>query len=98
MNLSNPLHLSEEAHKWGFHPGFETQGGRHRKSKIGVSVQPQKGLMYTKKMFLKKRKKEINLKSINRKYSLFLPEIRQVNPVTQILTSSGVLAIRSIVS
>ena len=27
----------------GIHPCFETQGRRHQKSKIGVSVAPQKG-------------------------------------------------------
>ena len=25
------------------HPGFETQGRRHQKSKTGISVAPQKG-------------------------------------------------------
>ena len=29
----------------GIHPGFETQGRRHQKSKIGVSVALQKGLV-----------------------------------------------------
>ena len=28
----------------GIHPGFETQGRRHQKSKTGVSVAPRKGL------------------------------------------------------
>ena len=28
--------------KWGIHPGFETQGRHHQKSKTGVSVAPQK--------------------------------------------------------
>ena len=29
----------------GSHPGFETQGRHHQKSKTGISVAPQKGLM-----------------------------------------------------
>ena len=33
--------------------GFETQRKRHKKSKIGVSVAPQKGLM-SSKIFFKK--------------------------------------------
>ena len=32
----------DKARKWGIHPGFETQGRRHQKSTIGVSVGPQK--------------------------------------------------------
>ena len=36
----------------GIHPGFETQGRHHQKSKTGVSVAPQKGLMSSKN-FLK---------------------------------------------
>ena len=39
---------SEKAHKRGIHPGFETQGRRHQKSKTGVSVVPQKGLVFSK--------------------------------------------------
>ena len=27
--------------KWEIHPGFETQGRRHQKSKTGVSVAPE---------------------------------------------------------
>ena len=34
----------------GIHPGFETQGRRHQKSKTGVSVDPQKGLVYYKNL------------------------------------------------
>ena len=40
------------SHKWEStqwtHPGFETQGRHHQKSKTGVSVAPQKGLMSSK--------------------------------------------------
>ena len=33
----------------GIHIGFETQGRRHQKSKTGVLVTPQKGLIFSKK-------------------------------------------------
>ena len=36
------------------HSGFETQRRRHQKSKTGVSVAPQKGLM-SSKIFMKNR-------------------------------------------
>ena len=36
------------------HSGFETQRRCHHKSKTGVSVAPQKGLMSTNNFFLKK--------------------------------------------
>ena len=35
------------------HSGFETQRRHHQKSKTGVSVAPQKGLMTSKNFFLK---------------------------------------------
>ena len=38
VNLRNPLHAAEEAHKQGIQPGFETKGGRHQKSKTGISA------------------------------------------------------------
>ena len=50
VNLRNPLCAGEEAHK-GIHPGFETLGRCHQKSKTGVSVAPQKGLVCYKKFF-----------------------------------------------
>ena len=37
VNMRNPWHEGDEACKQGIHPDFET-----RKSKIGVSVAPQK--------------------------------------------------------
>ena len=37
MNLKNPLHTGDEAHKCGIHPGFDTQGRHHQKSKTGIS-------------------------------------------------------------
>ena len=53
QNLRNSLHAGDKAHKQGIHPGFETQGRHYQKSKTGVFVAPQKGLIFSKK-FLKK--------------------------------------------
>ena len=47
-NLRNSWHAGDKARKRGIHPGFETQGRRHQKSKTGVSVAPGKGLMFSK--------------------------------------------------
>ena len=41
----NPLHAGEKIRKQGIHPGFEIQGRRYQKSKTGVSVAPEKGLV-----------------------------------------------------
>ena len=45
------------SHKWesmqGIYPGFEIQGRRHQKSKSGVSVVPQEGLMSSKNILKK---------------------------------------------
>ena len=54
VNLTHPLWAAEEACKQEIHTGFETQGIPHQKSKTGVSVAPQKELMFSKE--LKKRK------------------------------------------
>ena len=35
---------------WGIHPGFEAQGRGHQKSKTGVSLAPQKALIFSKKL------------------------------------------------
>ena len=48
VNLRNPLLAGDKGHKWEIDPGFETQGRRHQKSKTGISVAPQKGLMPSK--------------------------------------------------
>ena len=53
LNLRHPLCAGKEAHKQGIHPGFETQGRCHQKSKTGVSVSSQKGPV-SSKFFLKK--------------------------------------------
>ena len=50
-NLKNPLHVDMEACKRGIHSDFETQGRRHQKSKTGVSVVPEKGLMSSQLVF-----------------------------------------------
>ena len=42
LNLSNELHTAKKANKWGIHPGFETHGKHHQKSKTGVVVAPAK--------------------------------------------------------
>ena len=48
VNLRNPLCAGKKAHKQGIQPGFETQGRCHQKSKIGISVAPQTGLLSSK--------------------------------------------------
>ena len=48
-------HTSEKAHKRGIYLGFETQGRRNQKFKTGVPVAPRKGLVSSKKLFLKKK-------------------------------------------
>ena len=35
VNLRNPLYAGEKAHRGGIHPGFETLGTHHQKSKAG---------------------------------------------------------------
>ena len=35
VNLRNPLYMGNEVHKQRIHPGFETQGTCHPKSKTG---------------------------------------------------------------
>ena len=47
VNLRNPLHAGNKAYG-GNHRCFETQGRCHEKSKTGLSVAPQKGLMSSK--------------------------------------------------
>ena len=59
VNLRNSWHAGDKAHKQGIHPGFETQGRRHQKSKTGVSVAPQKGPVSSKN-FKKKKKLEVS--------------------------------------
>ena len=45
VNVRDPLHASGKAQQWEINPGFETQGLCNKKSKSGVSVAPQKGLL-----------------------------------------------------
>ena len=58
VNLRNSLHAGDKARKRGIHPGFESQGRRHQKSKTGVSVAPRKGLMSSKNLKNKKKKRK----------------------------------------
>ena len=53
--INKDLTPHKRERKQGIHPGFETQGRRHQKSKTGVSVAPRKGLMSSKNLFKKKR-------------------------------------------
>ena len=46
----NPLHTGDKACKPGIHLGFEIQSRHHQKSKTGVSVASQKGLMSSKNL------------------------------------------------
>ena len=48
VNLRNSMQTRKHASE-GIHPGFETHGRRHQKSKTGVSVATQKGLVSYKK-------------------------------------------------
>ena len=48
VNSRNLLRTCKKGHNLGIHPGFETQGKCYQKSKTGVSVAPQKGLMSSK--------------------------------------------------
>ena len=68
VNLRNSLHAGDKVCKRGIHPGFETQGRRHQKSKTGVSVVQQKGFMSSNN--LKKKKK-------NRLFSVSIHVSRQ---------------------
>ena len=54
-------HTGEKPHKEGIYPGFETLDRGHQKSKTGVSVAPQEGLVSFKKFCLKKRLSHICL-------------------------------------
>ena len=48
--LRNPLHSGGKTCKQGIHPGFETQNRCHQKSKVTVSVAPQKGHVFFKNL------------------------------------------------
>ena len=49
VNMRSPLHAGEQVLKSTIHPGFETQGRHHQKSKTGVSLAPQNGLISSPK-------------------------------------------------
>ena len=79
VNLRNSLHTGHKAHKRGIHPGFETQGRHHQKSKTGMSVVPRKGLMSSKKFFFKK--KDMDMGQDLSMYDLSLPVKHKVDDV-----------------
>ena len=73
VNLRNSWHTGDKARKRGINPGFETQGRHHQKSKTGVSVAPQKGLMSSKNF--KKKKSSTKKQSLGNhsfKYDVFV--------------------------
>ena len=47
VNEKSEDHTGEKARKQGIHPGFKAQGRRHQKCKIGVSLTPQKELVFS---------------------------------------------------
>ena len=53
VNLRISLHTDDKAHKQGIHPGFETRGRCHKKSKSRISAVPQRGLMSSKTIYRK---------------------------------------------
>ena len=65
----DPLHAGVEADKQGIYPGFETQCRHHQKSKTGVSLAPQKGLVSSKNFFKKVKNKSLSLHSKKMKES-----------------------------
>ena len=69
------------------HPGFETQGRHHQKSKTGVSVTPQKGHVSSKKIF-KKKDVLLNIDTIYTHMSCQV-EIRMVCEVDRCRLRSG---------
>ena len=52
VNLRNPLHVDDKSCKRGTYAGYEIKDRGHQKSKTGVSVAQQKGLM-SSNFFLK---------------------------------------------
>ena len=62
------------------HSGFETQRRHHQKSKTGVSVAPQKGLMSSKNLEKKKNGPSItHLHAINYDCALFSDILKSAN-------------------
>ena len=53
VNLRNSLHTGDKAHKWGIHPGFETQG-RHCQKPQNRGISGPTKRTYVLKKFLKK--------------------------------------------
>ena len=57
VNLINPLHTGDEAHKLGIHDAFETQGRRHQKSKSGYQWPHRKDSCHPPKKNFKRLKR-----------------------------------------
>ena len=73
VNLRNLLCAGKIARKPGIHPGFGTQGRHHQKSKTGVSVAPQKGLKFSKKILKKENWTiEPGTSALNASYQVWL--------------------------
>ena len=69
LNLRNLLPVDDETCKKEIHYGFETQGRHHQRSKIGISVAHQKGLM-SSKIILKKILPQLRTKLFGTEYLL----------------------------
>ena len=50
VNLRNLLHAGDETCKQGIHPGFETQGRPHQKSKTGFISPRRTNVLQKKKL------------------------------------------------
>ena len=76
VNLRNLLHAGKKACRQGIHPGFETQGRYHQKSKteVDLSVVPQKGLASSKKFIYKKQYQGLSSLLYHLQLSVFLVE------------------------
>ena len=73
INLKNPLHTSDKAHKRGIHPGFEAQGRRHQKSKTGIRDTTKRTYVLQKKRKKKKKRLQIiRIQNVNVPYSVIL--------------------------
>ena len=71
VNLRNLLHTGDQARKQEIHPGFETQGRHHQKSKTWVLVAPNKGFDVLHFFFKKKRTKEEICTFLPLEYTIF---------------------------
>ena len=77
------------------HSGFETQRRRHQKSKTGVSVAPQKGLVSSKNFISKKKqlrchndtpKQMASVQVLSYEFCLVLPAAEPVDPLSPVIS------------